>query len=41
MLQFKITKMQHIILNKNIGHMGKKSGVEELPEVIKMIYNQV
>lgn len=28
------------ILIKNIGHMGKKSGLEELPEVIKMIYNQ-
>ena len=29
------------MLIKNIGHMGKKSGLEELPEVIKMIYNQV
>lgn len=25
------------MLIKNIGHMGKKSGLEELPEVIKMI----
>lgn len=23
---------------KDIGHMGKKSGLEELPEVIKLIY---
>ena len=29
------------MLIKNIGHMGKKRGLEELPEVIKMIYNQV
>lgn len=29
------------ILIKNIGHMGKKSGLEELPKVIKIIYNQV
>ena len=29
------------MLIKNIGHMGKKSGLEELPEVIKIIDNQV
>lgn len=27
------------ILIKNIGHMGKKSGLEELPEVMDLIYN--
>lgn len=27
------------MLIKNIGHMGKKSGLEELPEVIKIICN--
>ena len=27
------------ILIKNIGHMGKKSGLETLPEVIDLIYN--
>lgn len=29
------------MLIKNIGHMGKKSGLEELPKVIKMINNQM
>lgn len=29
------------MLIKNIGHMGKKSGLEELPEVIKIICNQL
>jgi len=27
------------ILIKGIGHMGKKSGLEELPEVIELIYS--
>lgn len=27
------------ILIKNIGHMGKKSGLETLPEIIDLIYN--
>lgn len=26
------------MLIKNIGHMGKKSGLEELPQVLEMIY---
>lgn len=29
------------MLIKNIGHMGKKSGLKELPQVIKIICNQV
>lgn len=28
------------MLIKNIGHMGKKSGLEKLPEVLDLIYNE-